>query len=102
MREVRVKLKEEEVTALQEKDCRLQTQKEVLAQVLELHALDNNTKVMDSEMVEKYQDKLTKSKVDFEKAKDAILNAYLDEETQRKVLSWSINYSACELIYTVD
>ena len=57
---------------------------------------------VDGPVVAKYQEQLTAAKLAFEKAKDAIINEFLDEETQKKVTSWSINYSTCELVYVTE
>lgn len=98
-KEIKIKLPEEKVDKIQELDCAVQAKQAVLTNLFDMHALDNNTKVIESPVVEKYQEQLTKAKVAFEKAKDAIINEFLDEETQKTVASWSINYSTCELVY---
>ncbi len=101
-KEIKVKLPEERVDAIQELDCAVQSRQAVLTNLFDMHALDNNTKVIDSPVVAKYQEQLTSAKMAFEKAKDAIINEFLDEETQKKVTSWSINYSTCELVYVTE
>lgn len=98
-KEIKVKLPEEKVDAIQELDCALQSKQAVLTNLFDMHALDNNTKVIESPVVQKYQEQITKARLEFEKAKDAIINEFLDEATQKTVTSWSINYSTCELIY---
>lgn len=98
-KEIKVKIPEERVDKIQELDCILQSKQAVLTNLLDMHALDNNTKIIESPIVEKYQEQIALAKVAFDKAKDAIINDFLDEETQKTVTSWSINYSTCELIY---
>lgn len=98
-KEIKIKLPEERVNKIQELDCTVQAKQAVLTNLFDMHALDNNTKVIESTVVEKYQEQITAAKLAFEKAKDAIINEFLDEETQKTVTSWSINYSTCELVY---
>lgn len=101
-KEIKVKIPEDKVSKLQELDCALQTKQAILTNLFDMHALDNNTKVIDSPVVAKYQEQIAKAKLDFEKAKDAIINETLDEETQKTVTTWSINYSTSELVYVTE
>lgn len=101
-KEIKVKLPEERVDALQTLDCKVQSLQAVLTNLFDMHALDNNTKVVSSPVVSAYTEKVAEAKVEFEKAKDAIINDFLDKETQKKVTTWSISYSDCELVYVVE
>ena len=98
-KEIKIKLPEDKVNHIQELDCAVQAKQAVLTNLLDMHALDNNTKVVESPIVEEYQKQITKARQEFEQAKDAIINETLDEETQKDVTTWSINYSTCELVY---
>lgn len=98
-KEIKIKLPAEKVDHIQELDCAVQAKQAVLTNLFDMHALDNNTKVIESPVVEKYQEQIAKARVAFEKAKDDIINEFIDEETQKTITSWSINYSTCELVY---
>lgn len=101
-KELTVKLPEERVNKLQALDCKVQSLQAVLTNLIDIHALDNNTKVVESPVIQEYTEKITNAKLEFEKAKDEIINEFLDKETQKKVTTWSINYSECELVYVVQ
>jgi hypothetical protein len=100
--ELRITLPEERVDELQALDCKVQALQAVLTNLIDMHSLDNNTKVVDSPVIAAYTDKITDAKLEFERAKDAIINDFLDKDIQSKVTTWSISYSECELIYVAQ
>jgi hypothetical protein len=100
--EFKIALPEEKVDNLQALDCKVQALQSVLTNLIDMHSLDNNTKVVDSPVIAAYTEKITEAKLDFEHAKDAIINEFLDKDTQKKVTTWSINYSDCELVYVTQ
>lgn len=100
-KEIKVKLTEEEVEALQELDCQVESMKAIMVNLIDMHSMDNNTKVIESPMVAAYQKKITQATKEFNSAKDAIVNKYIDNESQKKVTNWEVSYSTCELTYTM-
>ena len=101
-KELTIKLPEERVDVIQTLDCKLQSLQAVLTNLIDMHSLDNNTKVVESPVIKAYTEQITSAKLEFERAKDAIINEFLDKETQKKVTTWSISYSECELVYVVQ
>lgn len=101
-KELTIKLPEEVVDKIQTLDCKVQSLQAVLTNIIDTHSLDNNTKVIESPVIQAYTEQITAAKLEFERAKDAIINEFLDKETQKKVTTWSISYSECELVYVVQ
>lgn len=100
--EITIKIEEAEADKLMELDAAVSTKKDVLATLFDMHSGDNNTKLVNSPMVEAYQTAIQKAQVAFSKAQDDIINKYIDVEEQKKVTTWSINYSKCELVYVTE
>lgn len=102
MKEITKKIPEERVDVLQELDCKVRSMQAVLTNLLDMHALDNSTKIISSPIVTEYQKQITQAQREFEDAKDAIVNEFISEDVQKKVTTWSIKYSTCELVYVVE
>lgn len=102
MKEFKIEVPEEKVDKIQELDCKVQSMQTVLTNLFDMHALDTNTKFISSPMVQEYQKQIIDAQKEFEKAKDELVNEFIDEETQKKVTNWELNYSNCRLVYTTN
>lgn len=88
---------EEIVNDLQLKDCKVAAMQAVLTNFLEMHLLDSNTDAIESPIIKEFQNKVLAAKIDFEKAKDAMLHKVLPDDIRERVVNWSLSYFDCEL-----
>lgn len=102
MKEFKIEVPEEKVDKIQELDCKVQSMQTVLTNLFDMHALDTNTKFIDSPMVQAYQKQITDAQKAFDRAKDELVNEFIDEETQKKVTNWELSYNDCKLVYTTN
>jgi hypothetical protein len=101
-KEITLEISKEQASNLQALDCDLRSKKEVLATLMDMHAMDNNTKFISSPMVAACQKQIADAQQAFQKAQDDIVNELISKEDQPKVVTWSVNYSAAQLVYVVE
>ena len=102
LKEKEIIIAKDDVTDIQTKDFKVQTIQNVITQLMEMHALDENPVVLTSPVFMAYQDQLVKAKIDFESSKDVLVNKYLTPDVQKKVARWSLNYNTCTLTYALS
>jgi hypothetical protein len=101
MREIKIQIPEEVVNRIQLKDFEAVSMQAVITNMLESHALDADTTIIDSPVFVGYQNRLVKVRKDFEEAKDAMLITYVDEVTRTAVTNWNLDYNSCTLTLQV-
>ena len=100
MKEV-IKVNEEIVNDIQAKDVSLQTSKEILIQMLDMHKLDRDTSFMETPIFKAYQQDIENKRLEFDKAKDKMASEYIPENLAEKVKEWNLNYFTNELTITL-
>lgn len=102
MREVIITIEKSVVEEIQSKNFEVISMQEIITDLLETHAYDKNDRVINSPVLLGYQAKLTKIRVEFERLKDKMLVAFVDEMTLRKIVTWNLDYDSCKLYLQVE
>ena len=97
MKEININIPESVVDVVQCADIKVQTMQSVISTYLESHALDTDLTAIESPVFVAYQARLEAAKLAFEKAKDDMVNEYIEESLRDKITSWNLNYSSCVL-----
>ena len=101
MKEIKIQIPREVVNGIQLKDFEAVSMQAVIANMLESHALDEDTRVIESPVFVGYQNRLVQVRKDFEEAKDAMLVTYVDEAIRATVTNWNLDYNSCILTLQV-
>ena len=101
MKEIKLQIPEEVVNSIQLKDFETVSMQAVITNLLETHALDTDTRLIESPVFVGYQAKLSKVRQEFEQAKDKMLAEYVDADTRAKVTNWNLDYNSCTLTLQV-
>ncbi len=97
MKEIKIQIPEAIVNNIQLKDFEAVSMQAVITSMLESHALDTDTRIIESPVFVGYQNRLVKVRQDFEQAKDNMLITYVDEDTRATVINWNLDYNSCML-----
>lgn len=101
MKEIKIQIPEDVVNGIQLKDFEAVSMQAVITNMLESHALDADTRIIESPVFVGYQNRLVQVRKDFEEAKDAMLVTYVDEATRATVTNWNLDYNSCILTLQV-
>ena len=101
MKEIKIQIPREVVNGIQLKDFEAVSMQAVITNMLESHALDADTRIIESPVFVGYQNRLVQVRKDFEEAKDAMLVTYVDEATRATVTNWNLDYNSCILTLQV-
>jgi hypothetical protein len=100
--EIVIKISNEESEELLNKDCECKMYDDVITNFMSEHAHDTTNKAIESPMFKKFKEQAITAREQFSKAKDAVIDKYIDADTQKKVTRWSIKYSTAELVYSIE
>lgn len=101
MKEIKIQIPRETVNGIQLKDFEAVSMQAVIANMLESHALDEDTRVIESPVFVGYQNRLVKVRKEFEDAKDKMLVDFIDAETRATIMNWGLDYNSCTLTLQV-
>lgn len=101
MREIKIQIPEEVVNRIQLKDFEAVSMQAVITNMLESHALDADTTIIESPVFVGYQNRLVKVRKEFEEAKDNMLVEFIDAEVRSTIMNWNLDYNSCTLTLQV-
>ena len=101
MREIKIQIPEDVVNRIQLKDFEAVSMQAVITNMLESHALDADTTIIESPVFVGYQNRLVKVRKEFEEAKDNMLVEFIDAEVRSTVMNWNLDYNSCTLTLQV-
>lgn len=97
-----INIPEDVVSAIEKRDLKYQALKETLKELVETHALDENTSFLDSPVITRLTEKITDARKDWEDAKNAMALKYISETDSKRLTNWNLNYGTCELTLTMN
>ena len=97
MKEIKIQIPENVVNDIQLKDFEAISMQMVITNMLEAHALDDDTRIIDSPVFKGYQNRLAQVHKEFEQAKNNMLSSYVDKEIHQNTFNWTLDYNSCTL-----
>lgn len=92
MREEVIILPELAALEIQRRDIKVRVMENVLSALIESHAYDESSAILDSPLVKEYMHRLEEARLAFEMSKDAMLKAYISDEMSMGLKSWNLDY----------
>ncbi len=92
MREEVIIIPELAAQEIQRRDIRVRVMESVLSTLIESHAYDESSVILDSPLVKEFILRLEDAKMAFEIAKDCMLKAYISDEMSMGLKSWNLDY----------
>ena len=92
---------EETVADIQLKQIKMETRQQIVKEYLTEHQLDQDDRATTSPVFVRFQEDMVNDRLEWEKAKDAMLLEYVPEELKNKVKQWNLSYGTNELTLTI-
>ena len=96
-----IKVKAEVTKDIQEKDVAMQTAKDILIDITDIHANDTDASLIKSPVYQELQKDVEEKRIAWEQAKDSMVEEYIPKDMQSKVKQWSLDYNSSILYVEV-
>lgn len=102
MRKIEIKIKQEVIDYLQRLHFEVEARKDIIQRIIEAHAYDENTDILDSKAFKKYDRELSEMKAEYELAKQEVTKEYVPDEFKGANIIWNIDFQTAVMTIEVD
>lgn len=102
MRKIEIKIKQEVIDYLQRLHFEVESRKDIIQRIIEAHAYDENTDILDSRVFKKYDRELSELKAEYELAKLEVTKEYVPDEFKETNIIWNIDFQTAVMTIEVD
>lgn len=90
---MKIKVNQETVNYLQRLHFEVEGRADILQRIIEAHAMDEDTTVIDSKPFARYQKEYSELKTEYELAKQEMAKKFLPDELAGKNVPWTLDFA---------